>query len=80
MTIFTSHCPLVLIPQNKQSVNISFSHIGSHIFFQDMAADDVSKSTHIYSSKSPDQLISARSDKKFIPSENMKTDKQKPKT
>jgi hypothetical protein len=33
-----------------------------------MAADDVSKSTHIYSSKSPDQLISATNNKEYIPS------------
>jgi hypothetical protein len=33
-----------------------------------MAANDVSKTTHIYSSKSADQLISAKSNKEFIPS------------
>ncbi len=33
-----------------------------------MTANDVSKSTHIFSSKSPDQLISARSSKEYIPS------------
>ena len=77
MKIFTSHRPLVLIPQNKQSVNITLSHIWSHIFLQNMAADDVSKTTHIYNSTSPDQLISARSNMEFIPSEVWKTDKQK---
>ncbi len=33
-----------------------------------MTANDVSKLTHIFSSKSPDQLISARSNKEYIPS------------
>ncbi len=64
----TSHRPLILVPQNKQGIYISLSHVGSHIFFQNMAADDVTKTTHIYNSKSPDQLISARSNMEFIPS------------
>ncbi len=64
----TSHSPLVLISQNKQSINISLPHVGRHVFFQNMAANDVSKTTHIYSSKSTDQLISAKGNKEFIPS------------
>ncbi len=32
-----------------------------------MTANDVSKSTHIFSSKSPDQLISARKNEEYIP-------------
>ena len=33
-----------------------------------MATNDVSKTTHIYSSKSADQLISAKGNMAFIPS------------
>ncbi len=40
-----------------------------------MAANDVSKSTHIYSSKSPDQLIFAKGNMAFIPSEIYKKKK-----
>jgi len=43
-----------------------------------MAANGVNKSTHIYSSKSADQLISTKDNMAFIPNENIKTDKQKP--
>jgi hypothetical protein len=43
-----------------------------------MAANDVSKTAHIYSSKSADQLISARSDKEFIPSGIYKQINKKP--
>jgi len=64
----TSHCPLVFVPQNKQGINISLLHVGSHIFFHNIAANDVNNTTHIYSSKSADQLISTRSSKEFIPS------------
>jgi hypothetical protein len=64
----TSHCPLVLVPQNKQGINISLSHVGSHIFFQNIAANSVNKTTHIFSSKSADQLISAKGNMAFIPS------------
>ena len=78
--IFTSHGPLVFIAQNKQSVNISLPHVGRHVFFQDMAANDVSKTTHIYSSKSADQLISARRQQGIYTQRNIKTDKQEART
>jgi hypothetical protein len=75
---FTSHRPLILVPQNKQSINISLSHVGSHVFFHNIAANDVNNTTHIYSSKSADQLISTRSSKEFIPSEIYKQINKKP--
>jgi hypothetical protein len=74
----TSHRPLILVPQNKQGINISLSHVGSHIFFHNIAANDVNNTTHIYSSKSADQLISTRSSKEFIPSETYKQINKKP--
>ena len=74
----TSHRPLILVPQNKQGINISLSHVGSHIFFHNIAANDVNNTTHIYSSKSADQLISTRSSKEFIPSEIYKQINKKP--
>jgi hypothetical protein len=43
-----------------------------------MATDDVSKTTHIYSSKSADQLISAKGNKEFIPSGIYKQINKKP--
>ncbi len=64
----TSHCPLVLISQYKQSINVPLSHVGRHVFFQNMATNDVSKTTHIYSSESADQLISVKDNMEFIPS------------
>jgi hypothetical protein len=76
----TSHRPLILVPQNKQSINISLSHVGSHVFFHNIAANDVNNTTHIYSSKSADQLISTRSSKEFIPSEIYKQINKKART
>jgi hypothetical protein len=76
----TSHRPLILVPQNKQCINISLSHVGSHIFFHNIAANDVNNTTHIYSSKSADQLISTRSSKEFIPSEIYKQINKKART
>ncbi len=43
-----------------------------------MTADDVSKATHIYSSKSADQLNSAKGNKEFIPSGIYKQINKKP--
>jgi hypothetical protein len=43
-----------------------------------MATDDVSKTTHIYSSKSADQLISAKGNKEFIPSKIYEQINKKP--
>jgi hypothetical protein len=54
------------------------SRIEEDIFLQNMAANDVSKTTHIYSSKSADQLISARDNKEFIPSGTYKQINKKP--
>jgi hypothetical protein len=45
-----------------------------------MAANDVSKTTHIYSSKSADQLISARRQQGIYTQQNIKTDKQEART
>jgi hypothetical protein len=44
-----------------------------------MAANDVSKTTHIYSSKSADQLISAKRQQGIYTQRNIKTDKQEAK-
>jgi hypothetical protein len=43
-----------------------------------MTANNVSKTTHIYSPKSADQLISAKSNKEFIPSGIYKQINKKP--
>jgi hypothetical protein len=48
------------------------------IFFQNIAANSVNKSTHIYSSKSADQLIPAKGNMAFIPSEIYKHINKKP--
>jgi hypothetical protein len=45
-----------------------------------MAANGVSKATHIYSSKSADQLISTKCNKEFIPRGIFKKDKQEART
>jgi hypothetical protein len=75
---FTSHCPLVLIPLNKQGINISLPHIGRHIFLQNIAANSVNKTTHISSSESADKLISAKRNMVYIPSRIYKQINKKP--
>jgi len=73
----TSHRPLILVPQNKQSIYISLSHVRSHIFFHNMATDDVNKTTHIYSSKSSSQLNLHHKPQRIYTQRNIQTDEQK---
>jgi predicted GH43/DUF377 family glycosyl hydrolase len=76
----TSHRPLILVPQNKQGIYISLSHVGSHIFFHNMAANDVNNTTHIYSSESADQLNLHQKQQRIYTQRNIQTDKQKTRT
>ena len=76
----TSHRPLILVPQNKQGIYISLTHVGSHIFFHNMAANDVNKTTHIYSSKSTNQLNLHQKQQRIYTQRNIQTDKQKART
>jgi len=76
----TSHRPLILVPQNKQGIYISLSHVGSHIFFHNMAANDVNNTTHIYNSKSADQLNLHQKQQRIYTQRNIQTDKQKTRT